>query len=790
MLTRWMTGFCWIFSTLTLMAEIVPPADSAPEDWTRIPYVESRAEIQPTEKERQQGFLLFSRPLTDPVYPESRPAPDERFSQLQTQAAGNQFQTISFTVYPLKDLPQFQVTAGTFSCGQNTIPAENIELRLVTYRDVRYPQYSSKTKEFRVLPEYLQENTPLNLQEKVPQRYFLTFFVPKDFPQGDYTGKIGIAWEGMTQEVEFPVTLKVYPWELLKDPNKHYSAYYYSPFSHQWVREGKKDERWAEEAMRKEFRKMKDYGFTRPPVMHLSYDSENDQLYIPQWELWQELIQENGFQYPVPVVGGSIPWIISRMSDVRFGSHLSMNHFPPEECFAKVEDVVRRWKEEYTQKKYPPMVFGPLDEISPASTDFGVRIYKIFHDAGLTTYTTKEPMDRSFPAYDSVVDIFASQVFLPTYDEVQKRHKKEYWCYPNHNSYERKDMVIMCKGGRMTYGYGFWRSGFDMLVPWIWRNSSPEHFNLERSGGANIFHPETGDMIMTTYWECFREGISDLRYLYTLQQAIVQREDSTEPEVQKLIQEGKTFLQALWDSISVEEKYLSGNLPDSRKFAEYREKMASLIDQLLTYPATNSRISPSVIIEPRTVESPDSFSAQYHKAVAEGTIRYYPVPLEKSRAQEKEATVELVPAPEGAKNPQSALLRVLVDQQNDGSGAGKYLSNWPALYCPVDAEKLTRIPKGILIRYRVEYAGNLEKKVTFPLHIGVRPTTSFNLPGRIEPGTWVTEVHTLQDTNQYDGLGLTKQIPAYLRLTVSEGQYEHGDDLRFYFDEISLLDWD
>lgn len=790
MFTRWFMGLCWIFSTLTLMAEIVPPADSAPDDWTRIPYVESRPEILPTEKEQQQGWILFSRPLTDPVYPESRPSPEERFSRLQTQAAGNQFQTISFTVYPLKNLPQLKVAVSPFAKGDQAFPAENIQLRPVTYRDVRYPQYSSKTKEYRVLPEYLQENRPLDLQEKIPQRYFLTFFVPAGFSGGNYTGKIQISCEGMSQEVEFPVTLKVYPWELLKDPNKHYSAYYYSPFSHQWFREGKKDERWAEDVMRKEFRKMKEYGFTRPPVMHMSYHADEDRIYIPQWELWQELIKENGFQFPIPVIGGSIPWMISRMSDVQFGSHLAMNKFPPEECFAKVEDVVRRWKEEYIEKNYPPMVFGPLDEISPASTDFGVRIYKIFHDQGLTTYTTKEPMDRTFADYDSVVDIFASQVFLPSYDDVQKRHKKEYWCYPNHNSYERKDMVIMCKGGRMTYGYGFWRSGFDMLVPWIWRNSSPLHFNLNSSGGANILHPETGDMIMTTYWECFREGISDLRYLYTLQQAIVQREDSPLPEVQKLIQDGKTFLQNLWDSISVEEKYLSGNLPDSRLFEEYRVKMATLIDQLLAYPATNSRISPSVIIEPRNVESPSSFVAQYRKAVTDGTIRYYSVPLENSRAQEKEASVELVAAPQGAKNPQSALLRVQVDQQQDGSGAGKYLSNWPALYCPVNQEKLTRIPKGILIRYRVEWEGTSQGKKAFPLHIGVRPTTSFNLPGKIKPGTWVTEIHTLEDTNQYDGLGLSNQIPAYLRLTVSESQYEHGDDLRFYFDEISLLDWD
>ncbi|MDO4573764.1 MAG: hypothetical protein Q4D98_00960 [Planctomycetia bacterium] len=763
----------------------IPPSDVAPEDWTRIPYCERRPEFVPTEAEKTRGFALFTRPITDPVYPESRPGAEERTTELSGFAAGDQWLTLNFAVYPLRELKNLRVVAGEFACGEHLL--RDVQVRLVTYRDVRYTHYNSKTKQYRVLPEYLQPVTECDAPEKVSQRYFLTFYVPKGCPAGKYTGRVTVTYDGLSKAATLPVTLEVLPFDLLKDPTKHYSAYYYAPFRHTLVQTGQKDEAWAREVMRKEFRVMRDYGFDRSPVMCMGYDLEEKKFFIPNFDFWQELMKENGMEPPIPTIGGSVSWVLTKYCDVKFGSHLVMTGTPTEEAYAEIEKLCRAWKKECDAKGYPAMVFGPLDEISPQSTEFGVRIYKIFHDAGLPTYTTKEPMDPSFMAYDPVVDIFASQVFLPPYDEVMTKHKKEYWCYPNHNSYERKDMVIMCHGGRQTYGFGFWRSGFDMLVPWIWRNNSPDHFNLASSGGANILNPETGDMIMTTYWECFREGIHDLKYLYTLQTAIVQREEATDPAVQALCQSGRALLQEIWDSIVVQEKYLSGDLIPSEKFDVYRRAMAEVTQSLLKYPATNEKVAPSVIVEPRNVEHPDSFEVQYQEKLKAGKLRLIPVDLTKCRATEKEATVEVVPGKDGKPN---AMLRVQVDTQNDGTGnpSGNYLSGWPALVYNFPAGTFDRVPKGIRIRYRVTSSRTDCEK--FPLTVGVRPVTSFTITGKPMGDAVQEVVHTLSDNNRYDGLATSDAVPAHLRLTVSENHYQNSDDVRFLFEEISLIDWD
>lgn len=772
--------------TVSVFAERpVPPSDSAPADWQRVPYCEWRAEFVPTEAETARGFALFTRPITDAVYPESRPGAGERTTGLAGFAAGDQWITLNFAVYPLRELKNLRVLAGKFACGENVL--NDVQVRLVTYRDVRYPMYNSKSKQYRVLPEYLQEVTECDAPEKVSQRYFLTFYVPKDCPAGTYAGDVTVTCDG-AEAVKLPVSLDVLPYNLLKDPTKHYSAYYYAPFRHTLVRSGAKDEAWARDAMRKEFRVMRDYGFDRSPVMCMEYDSEQKKFTIPNFDFWQELMKENGFEPPIPTIGGSVPWVLAKYCDVRFGSHLAMTGTPTEEAYGEIVKLCEAWKKECDEKQYPAMVFGPLDEITPQATDFGVRVYKIFHDAGLPTYTTKEPMDSSFMTYDPVIDIFASQVFLPRYEETVGRHKKEYWCYPNHNSYERKDMVIMCHGGRQTYGFGFWRSGFDMLVPWIWRNNSPNHFNPESSGGANIFHPETGDMIMTTYWECFREGIHDLKYLYTLETAIVQRENSTDPEVQKLCEAGKALLQEIWDSVVVQDKYLSGDLIPSGMFDTYRRRMADITLSLLKTPATNANVAPSVIVEPRNMERPDSFQNQYLEAKNAGKLRVIPVDFARCVATEKEAAVEVVPGKDGKPN---VVLRVQVDTEKDGTGSasGSYPSGWPALMYAFPAGTFDRAPRGIHLRYRVE-SNRTGGDVKSPLGLGVRPVTSIRVSGDHPDGEVQDVVYSLADANRYDGLSVDDAIPAHLRFTVSEDQYHHGDDVRFIFEDISLVDWD
>ena len=790
--------FCAV-SALAQERRAIPPSDSAPEDWTRIPFQDWRPEFVPTDAEKAQGFALFTRPLVDAVYPESRPGADERFEKLAFFAAGDQFQTLNFAVYPLQDLKGLRVNAGKFSLQNDpaaVFPAENIQIRLVTYRDIRYPQYSSKTMQYRVLPEYMQDVTVTDAPALEPQRYFITFKVPKGTKPGVYAGNVTVSVDDSGKSVNVPVELKVLGFDLLKDPKKHYGAYYYAPLQ----ADGRT---WDKEAMEREFAVMRDYGFTRSPVYVVKYtDNEDDPFVFPELDFWLGLMKKNGMEGPIPVIGGSPTWIASKFGG-KFGKHIQIEQMPSPDFWPYLAGLCKKLKEKVDAlpEGTPKMVFGPLDEISSESSEFGTGVYKAFHDAGLTTYTTMEPMNRSFPEYDSCVDIFASQVYLPLYDEIQKRHKQEYWCYPNHNSYERKDMVIMCKGGRMTYGFGMWRSGFDFLLPWIWRNRNPDHFNLNSSGGANIFNPETGEMIMGTYWECFREGIYDLRYLYTLENAVVQREGSQNGKLNAEIKKSRDLLQEIWDSIIVKEKYLNRDLWDSPRFDAYRERIANQIVALYEYPPVNpNAVAPSVIIEPRVIPYVDPFQAACEKAEAEGTMKTASIKPEHCARSEEEAEVKVVEGadrPAGAQSDKLALLTITIDKTHDGSsGNGLYPSGWPALggyltenvWKDLEAENGGQpiTVKGMRLRLFIE-SNRTKNPDKTPIHVGIQPGSyAFNCPAELKQGEWHTIYVPLENAG-YEGMPKEGGIPRSVRLTITESNHEDGDVIKIYFDDISFI---
>ena len=804
------------------VVKVVPPGDS-PEDypnekWTRLPYVETAPEFTPTEAETQRGYALFSRPLIDPVYPETRPLAQERIERLEAVGAKGQFVNFNFAIFPLRDMANINVRCGAFTQTaanpdekstetKAVLDQTAVQVRLVTYRGNRYPGYSSKDFRWRLLPEFLQTVTTSDAPTREPQRFLVTVHVPDGASAGKYQSQLLISDDGNDKSLVVPLELEVLPFSLIRDPNKGFSAYYYSPQRHELVKSGKFTAEQAKDMQRREFRVMRDYGFTRPPVYHIEYDSETKSWIFPDWDFWKSLMDENGFTGPMPVIGGAPTWICSKMDGVKFGSHLVIegDKLPSEAFYAELARLCKDLKKKLDEGNYPEMVFGPLDEVSSQkeATEFGTRVYKTFQDAGLTTYTTKEPMDPTFETYDPYIDIFASQVFLPLYQEVVEKHKKAYWMYPNHNSYERKDPIIMNKGGRMTYGFGLWRSGFDFLVPWIWRNPHDRHFDIATSGGANKFNPETGDVIMTIYWENFREGIYDGQFLYTLEQAITERENSDDPTVQKLVQDGKRLLQEIWDSCSVEPKYLSSNLWASQEFDGRRIQMARAIEQLYRFPAANKNQAPSVIIEPRVVEVPQADPAQFIDAQEKAkNLIVFPVKNDQKPAwgwvkAEGEADVsDVSPADEkieGAASERLLLQHILIDHVKDGSGSktNQYPMGWPGMsYYVQDSDKLAGV-RYLRVRYMVKSNRGDDRKNSdglfdTPISIILSGANTFQCPKAIREGEWIECVFPLE-AGAYDGLNAGAPIPSRFRTCVTESNYKHGDDLKFYFDKIELI---
>ena len=119
----------------------VQPA--VPAGAKEIPYVETAPEPALTDAERQRGYLLFSRPTVEPVYPNTRPRPDERLEALVAFATPGQFEPLTLALYPVRPLVNLKVRVSALVSSAGEIPADCIDVRLGTYWNVGYPSYTT-----------------------------------------------------------------------------------------------------------------------------------------------------------------------------------------------------------------------------------------------------------------------------------------------------------------------------------------------------------------------------------------------------------------------------------------------------------------------------------------------------------------------------------------------------------------------------------------------------------------------------------------------------------------------
>jgi len=179
----------------------------------------------------------------------------------------------------------------------------------------------------------------------------------------------------------------------------------------------------------------------------------------------------------------------------------------------------------------------------------------------------------------------------------------------------------------MTYGFGFWRSGYTTLIPWNWNwTCGPDPMDYLRGGcsGCGQRVDDDGAVIPAVYWSCFREGFDDARYVYTLQQAIAQRQDSLDPACQQAVRRARHVLHETWDAIRVQPKYLATGMWPSEEFDTIRWRLAARTQELLQYPAANQSTAPSVLID-ASAAPPDKAKAvsPFEQAAKAGQLEVF-----------------------------------------------------------------------------------------------------------------------------------------------------------------------
>ncbi len=768
---------------------------TVPSTYREMPFIETTPEPALTAAETQRGTLLFQRPITEPIYPNTRPPAHERLERLAAFATPGEYEPLTFAIYPTRTLQNLKVRCSALAGSAGVIPVTAIRVRLATYWNVGYPRYTSRTT-YRRPPELLERVSAHTSPPGECQRYWLQVHVPEDAKAGLYHATVSVWDDGFDQAVQIPLSFRVLPFALQRDPAKHYSAYYYLRNRTQYA---DKSESLIRKTADNEYRAMVAYGLDMMPTLSLRCtDGRTVTLLYPD-ELNKML--QAGLTGPVPVTAGSA---ISRFyrdttPDGERRSHWDITKLPPPEFYRRITAAFTAFEIERKAKGWPEFICCPIDEVTASRKAFGAQVYAAVKAAGIRTYATKDPTGADAAVYRPYIDIWCSQPYSVPYEKIIGQDRYEYWSYPNHNAGEIKDRRVMCKGGRMTYGFGFWRSGFTTLIPWNW-NWTPgtDQFDYLRGSqsGCGQRIDEAGEVIPAVYWDCFREGRDDARYLYTLQQAVFQREGSPNEACRRAVADAKTLLQDMWDSILVQPKYLADGMWPSEEFNTRRWLLARATATLLQYPTVRKVHAPSVLVTNTAPRPTQVHASIVDKALKTGVIQSTDMGGDFSAWSNgtQEGAIEISPA-SGRTGQMELNWRIRVDHETDGGEGGQYPVGWPRIARPFAAGELdlsTYDYLSLMVRVdsnRDEVADD-STRLGFTLRSHASSQRLWET--RIDLGDrqrqWIPLRFSLRELIDQAGLGMDPwRSASRVQLFIAEGDYAHDTDLRFQIRDVHLL---
>lgn len=768
---------------------------TVPENYKEIPFIEVAPLPELTAEETERGYLLFQRPIMEPVYPNTQPLEHERLKRLVAFATPGEFEPLTFSVYPIRSLSNLRVRCSSLTCDAGEIPASQITVRLVTYWNVGYPRYTSRDT-YRRIPELLERVTVHTSPVQECQRYWIVVHVPADAKPGLYSGNITVSDDGFDQAIQIPVAFRVMSFSLKKDPAKHYSAYYYVRNQTQY--RGKSDE-FFQEASQNEYQAMLDYGLDMIPTQSLQcLDGKTFTIRNPED---MDRLVKMGFKGPVPLMGGNAMSRIYRDTtpDGQRGSHWRISKMPPPEFYARVTELFKAFEADRIARGWPEFVCCPLDEVASTHNEFGAKTYAAVRAGGVRTYITKNPLSSDATPYRPHVDVWCSQPYSMPYEKIVAQDRYEYWSYPNHNAGEIKDRRVMCKGGRMTYGFGFWRSGYTTLIPWHWSwTPGDDQFDYLRGShsGCGQRITDDGQVIPAIYWECFREGNDDARYLYTLQQMIFEREGSNDPECHRAVQDAKELLQAMWDAINVQQKYLAEGMWPSEEFNSRRWMLAQAIEQLNQWPGERRGNAPSVLAANTAPQPAKDETPVIEKALQTGNIETKDLSggFTSWSSGTKEGAVQIT-AEAGRQGQKGLRWHVRVDHETDGGEGGSYPVGWPRIsrtFAPGELDMSGYDYLSFVVRVDSDRDEVADDSTPLGFVLSSHRVTQRFFSTQRDLGesqrVWIPIRFSIKDLMKEVGLG---QDPwsdiSRVQLFISENDFAHGTNLTFDMAEAKLL---
>ncbi|MBE6390708.1 MAG: hypothetical protein E7042_00680 [Lentisphaerae bacterium] len=461
--------------------------------------------------------VFFRRPPRITFF-DSIPQPHEIVNKLDTFTAPGEYAVWYFGVHnPAGDRSIVGISISDLKCGKNTIPAKDISLNFVEFQD--YPLTASN---FMNIPERI---LPLDKQPsgKLNRIFWLQGRIAADAVPGIYSGMCSVDCSGKT--ISVPIRLRVLPFKLAKPEHVHWTMY--TNLFH-----GQKS-RWPRAAHKRYLQDMKDYGIES---IQVRIASERRVKYV------QELRKELGMSGPMILAGTSseqvtakalgykpaktrlvyekngvsAPWY--EFADIRAGFVERLKNFDS-------------WIKKYGGKGYDKWYYEGHDEPHLYKDRWASAIwqYKLAKQAGVKTSCCIYPV-AALDEIGPYLDVSTNMLIGSDADshrrllEVGKKHNIAY-VYLGAGSYVGQEGGLM--PNRLTAGLRMFKLGLPGHISYTYMEPDFPVNHFERGKRYHMAYPvskrpDGKDRVVysTLQLEGLREGITDYKYLYTLERAI------------------------------------------------------------------------------------------------------------------------------------------------------------------------------------------------------------------------------------------------------------------------------
>ncbi len=487
-----------------------PQSKNAVRVFEEIPARREPEVVKPTIHDKSVGYMIFSRSPLDHVFPESRPKRSEMIDHLAVQVVRNEFEPITFSLYPLGNLGRVKISVTDLVGAKESISKNKIK---VAYVEVLQESIGLPEGKFENVPTLIRPGNEINIEAGKCQTFWLTIRIDDNVLPGVYKGKITISRQSGL-ETSLPLEVTVVPISLEDIPGIDYfmmMTYEFTELAMPWSK-GEKGKIYKSACnILKDY---KEHGMTTL-CFHSPFVLSTKEDGTPNLEdIFAALTaaKEIGFKRPIVwymghLIQTSKPRHPGNITGFNNGVHLS-----------RLKDLVETVSKYVKEHDCPDVVFLPIDEPGDSYQDVQNKrhtvtplLLKTIKDLGAKNMLTTSDYKQFKP-----VDYLCSGEMKKEDLDAAHDSGSVYWLYNN-------DVTTRCPNptfARYIYGYYTWRNRVDGMSSWTFQNTQNARVLPGRAGapGNDVYlaYPDPDGPIATLKWEAIREGIDDHKLVYQL----------------------------------------------------------------------------------------------------------------------------------------------------------------------------------------------------------------------------------------------------------------------------------